>query len=74
MKVVAQNVKVEFTNEEEKILVQAGKLLKDLINTIEGSNFGVVYIKDLAREYDIENLEDAKSLLFDLTNGILELE
>lgn len=74
MQVITQNVKVELTNDEIEILVQAGGLLRDLINSIESSNLGNIYIKELAREYDIENLEDAKSLLFDLTDGTLELE
>lgn len=74
MTVVTQNVMVELTNEESDILSQAGKVLLDLIDILEKQNLENVYIKELAREYDIENLEDAKGLLFDLADEALELE
>lgn len=74
MKVVTQNVMVELTNEENNILDQAGKILLDLIDTIEKQNLGSVYIREFGREYDIENLEDAKGLLFDLAYDAFELE
>jgi len=74
MTVVTQNVVVEITKEESDILSQANEVLLDLIDTLRKQNLENVYIRDFAREYDIENLENAKDLLFDLANEVLELE
>lgn len=63
MKVVTQNIKVDFENDEKFTLNTARCILQSFINIMKDHNCNDAYFEQFGVSYDVKNLQDAVDLL-----------